>query len=44
MKSPTTDLRGRMAEENAAFAAQLQSAELRQTVQAFFAARAKAAA
>ena len=44
MKSPTRDLPGRLAEENAAFAAQLQSAELRQTVQAFFQSRTKAAA
>ncbi len=44
MKSATRDLVGRMAEENAAFAAQLQSAELRQTVQNFFATRAKATA
>ena len=44
MKSATRDLSGRMAEENAAFAAQLQSAELRATVQAFFQSRSKAAA
>ena len=42
MKSATRDMPGRLAEENAAFAAQLQSAELRQTVQAFFQSRAKA--
>ncbi len=42
MKSPTRDMPGRLAEENAAFAAQLKSAELRQTVQAFFQSRAKA--
>ena len=44
MKSATTDLHGRIAEENVAFQTQLQTAELRQTVQSFFDARAKAAA
>ena len=44
MKSGTRDLPGRIAEENAAFGAQLQTDELRQTVQAFFDKRAKAAA
>ncbi len=44
MTSATRDLPGRLAEENAAFAAQLRSAELRQTVQAFFQSRAKVAA
>ena len=44
MKSHTRDLPGRIAEENQAFGAQLQSAELRQTVQAFFQSRSKATA
>ena len=42
MKSPTADLHGRIAEENLAFAAQLQTAEMQQTVEAFFATRTKA--
>ena len=44
MKSRTRDVAGRIAEENTAFAAQLQSAEMRQTVQAFFQSRSKATA
>ncbi len=44
MKSATRDLPGRIAEENAAFDAQLQTDELRRTVAAFFDKRAKAAA
>ncbi len=44
MKSATQDLHGRIAEENAAFQAQLQSAEVKQAIGAFFGARAKAAA
>jgi enoyl-CoA hydratase/carnithine racemase len=43
MKSPTPDVAGRMAEEGAAFAAQLQTPELHATVAKFFAARSKAA-
>ena len=43
MKSATRDLHGRMAEENAAFAARLQTDELRATVGKFFAARGRAA-
>ncbi len=43
MRSSTTDLHARIAEENAAFQAQLQTAELRQTVQSFFDARATTA-
>ncbi len=42
MKSATRDLPGRMAEETAQFSAQLQTDELRQTVQNFFQSRAKA--
>ena len=44
MKSPTRDIGGRIAEENTAFRAQLQTDELRQTVAAFFQSRAKATA
>jgi enoyl-CoA hydratase/carnithine racemase len=44
MKSANSDLHGRIAEENAAFQTQLKTAELRQTVQSFFDARAKPAA
>ena len=44
MKSAVRNLPGRIAEENTAFGAQLQTDELRQTVQAFFDKRAKAAA
>jgi enoyl-CoA hydratase/carnithine racemase len=43
MKSPTTDLPGRMAEEAAAFGAQLQTPELAAIVAGFFAARQKVA-
>jgi len=43
MKSPTPDVAGRMAEEGAAFAAQLQTPELHATVAKFFADRSKAA-
>lgn len=43
MKSPTRDLAGRMAEESAAFAAQLKTPELAAIVAGFFAARTKAA-
>ncbi len=42
MKSATRDLPGRMAEETVQFRAQLQTDELRQTVQNFFQSRAKA--
>lgn len=42
MKSPTRDLHARIAEESLAFGAQLQTDELRQTVQNFFQSRAKA--
>ena len=44
MKSGTRDLPGRIAEENEAFAARLQTAELRGAVERFFAGRAKVAA
>ncbi len=44
MKSATRDVHGRIAEENTAFQARLQTDELRQTVQNFFATRSKAAA
>ena len=44
MKSATRDLHGRIAEENAAFAARLQTDELRGTVAKFFASRKQAAA
>jgi enoyl-CoA hydratase/carnithine racemase len=44
MKSPTRDLTARIAEENAAFQAQLRTPELRATIESFFATRAKAAA
>ncbi len=44
MKSATSDLPGRIAEENEAFGAQLQTDELRRTVAAFFDKRARAAA
>ena len=43
MKSPTDDVRGRMAEEAAAFGAQLKTPELAAIVAGFFAARAKVA-
>jgi enoyl-CoA hydratase/carnithine racemase len=43
MKSATTDLRGRMDEESAAFGAQLKTPELANIVAGFFAARAKVA-
>jgi enoyl-CoA hydratase/carnithine racemase len=43
MKSPTRDLQARIVEENQAFHGRLQSDELRQSVAAFFQARAKAA-
>jgi len=43
MKSATTDVAGRMAEEGAAFAAQLQTPELHAIVAKFFSARQKAA-
>jgi enoyl-CoA hydratase/carnithine racemase len=41
MKSPTRDLNARIDEENAAFAAQLQTPELRGNIAAFFQARQK---
>ncbi len=44
MKSATRDLPGRIAEENAVFGAQLQTAEFRATVAAFFQSRTKAVA
>ena len=44
MKSATQDLHGRIDEENVAFQAQLQSAEVKQAIGAFFGARAKVAA
>ena len=44
MKSATTDVHGRIAEENEAFAARLQTAELRGAIEKFFSARAKVAA
>ena len=44
MKSATTDLAARIAEESTAFSARLQTDELRQTVQKFFQSRAKATA
>lgn len=44
MKSPTRDLHGRIAEESAAFQAQLQTDELRAAIASFFQSRAKAAA
>jgi enoyl-CoA hydratase/carnithine racemase len=44
MKSATGDLLARIDEENVAFAARLQTDELRQTVQNFFQSRAKATA
>ncbi len=43
MKSPMRDLHGRIDEENAAFDAQLETLELRQTIAAFFQARQKPA-
>jgi enoyl-CoA hydratase/carnithine racemase len=43
MKSPTRDVPGRMAEEGAAFAAQLRTPELAAIVADFFAARSKVA-
>ncbi len=43
MKSPTMDVAGRMAEEGAAFSAQLKTPELAAIVAGFFAARTKAA-
>ena len=43
MKSPVTDVAGRMAEEGAAFSAQLQTPELASIIANFFAARAKVA-
>jgi len=43
MKSPSRDVATRMAEEGAAFAAQLQTPELHATIAKFFAARSKAA-
>ncbi len=43
MKSSARDLHARIAEENAAFGAQLQTAELRQTVERFFASRGSTA-
>jgi enoyl-CoA hydratase/carnithine racemase len=43
MKSATTDLRGRMDEESAAFGAQLKTPELAAIVAGFFATRAKVA-
>jgi enoyl-CoA hydratase/carnithine racemase len=42
MKSPNTDLLARIGEENRAFAAQLQTPELRAMVAKFFGARSKA--
>jgi len=41
MKSAERDLHGRIAEENTAFFAQLQTAELRATIEKFFTSRAK---
>jgi enoyl-CoA hydratase/carnithine racemase len=43
MKSPVTDVAGRMAEEGAAFSAQLKTPELAAIVANFFAARTKVA-
>jgi enoyl-CoA hydratase/carnithine racemase len=42
MKSQTTDIPGRMAEENRAFSAQLKTPELAATIEKFFATRVKA--
>ncbi len=44
MKSATHDLHGRIAEENAAFQARLQSPEVKQALQGFFENRSKQAA
>lgn len=44
MKSATRDVHGRIDEENVAFHAQLQTDELKRTVQNFFTARSKVAA